>query len=389
MEGIQYIGLKELQRRIKGTVTDSFHELLWVRGEISEIKSNVTGHCYMTLTEKDNDSNMLQAKASAIIWASTYRLLKPFFESETGASLSVGMEILVKVQVQYSELYGLSLIICDIDPSFTVGEMELQRKKDIEKLEAEGMFDLNSSLPLPRIPRKFALISSPTAAGYRDFVRQLECNDYGYRFHITLFEALMQGNDAPGSIISALDNIAESLDEFDAVLVLRGGGGAMDLACFDNYELAVNVAQFPIPVMTGVGHDHDYHIIDMVAHTHVKTPTALADFIVSLCADEEFHVDSLAQRMHLALKGKFGVQTAGVVQFLMRIKAAATLRNMTELHKIEALESRMAAANPQEVLGKGYALVLKEGRRVGSVSELKTGDRLTIMLKDGNLEATI
>ena len=316
METKKPIGLLALQEQVKEALEERFFESVWLQAEISELKQNPSGHCYLTLVEKDPRSNALLAKASAVVWASTWRMVKPYFESQAGRALAPGMSVLVRVQVSYSALYGFSLVIYDIDPSFTVGELELARQRTIARLEAEGMFGMNAALPLPPLPRRLAVISSATAAGYRDFLRHLSENEYGFRFLTRLFPAVMQGAEAPASIIAALDAVAAEVESaagsqaapFDAVLILRGGGGAMDLVCFDDYDLAVNVAQFPLPVLTAIGHDHDFHVVDMVAHTHVKTPTALADWLIDRFSAEEWQVESLLQRLHLAVRSKAEAQ---------------------------------------------------------------------------------
>lgn len=385
----EHISLLQLLETVRDSLQESFYECVWVRAEISELKQNRSGHCYLTLVEKDRDSDLLLAKVPAIVWAATYRTLKPYFFSATGSDLAVGMNVLVKVQVQYSEMYGLSLIIYDIDPSFTVGGLELARKKTIERLKADGMFDMNSTLELPVLPRRLAVITSETAAGYRDFMRQLHENEYGFSFSTELFPAIMQGTDAPASIIGALDAVLERAGNFDAVLVLRGGGGAMDLVCFDDYDLAVNVAQFPLPVLTGIGHDHDYHVIDMVANISVKTPTALADFIVDMFAQEGYRVDSIAQRLHLALKGKFSREEALVDNRVTAMRQAVQVKCLKESGRLDLYESRISAANPEAVLSKGYAIAMKDGRRVDSIRSLENGDVVKVMLKDGTFEAQI
>lgn len=385
----EHISLLQLLETVRDSLQESFYECVWVRAEISELKQNRSGHCYLTLVEKDRDSDLLLAKVPAIVWAATYRTLKPYFFSATGSDLAVGMNVLVKVQVQYSEMYGLSLIIYDIDPSFTVGGLELARKKTIERLKADGMFDMNSTLELPVLPRRLAVITSETAAGYRDFMRQLHENEYGFSFSTELFPAVMQGTDAPASIIGALDAVLERAGDFDAVLVLRGGGGAMDLVCFDDYDLAVNVAQFPLPVLTGIGHDHDYHVIDMVANISVKTPTALADFIVDMFAQEGYRVDSIAQRLHLALKGKFSREEALVDNRVTAMRQAVQVKCLKESGRLDLYESRISAANPEAVLSKGYAIAMKDGRRVDSIRSLENGDVVKVMLKDGTFEAQI
>ena len=364
---VRPLGLLALQSRIKEALDDTFLETVWLQAEISELKQNPSGHCYLTLVEKDPRSNALVAKASAVVWASTWRMVKPYFAAQAGRPLEAGLSVLVRVQVSYSPVYGLSLVVYDIDPSFTVGQLELARQRTIARLQAEGMFDMNSQLELPPLPRRLAVISSATAAGYRDFMRHLEGNEYGFRFRTRLFQAVMQGTEAPASIIAALDAVAAEADAFDAVLILRGGGGAMDLVCYDDYDLAVNVAQFPLPVLTGIGHDHDYHIVDQVAHTHVKTPTALADWIVERFAAEAWQVESLLQRLHLAVRSK-AVRQQGV---------------------IDALALRLDAVDPQRALDRGFLLALRNGRRAAAAAAFAPGDRLTLLFRDGAVEAQV
>jgi exodeoxyribonuclease VII large subunit len=247
--------------------------------EISEMKENRSGHCYLELIEKEEES--IVARARATIWSYTYRMLKPYFETSTGQLFTQGLKILVKVSVEYHPAYGLSLNIKDIDPAYTMGDLALQRKEIIDRLQREGVFDMNKELVLPLVPQKIAVISSGTAAGYLDFMNQLESNELGVRFYTHLFEAYMQGSEAVPSIISALERIFQHEDFFDAVAIIRGGGATADLSCFDNYELAFNITQFPLPVITGIGHEKDDTIIDMVAHTRLKTPTAVAEFFIN------------------------------------------------------------------------------------------------------------
>ena len=382
------LGLKELLGEVRETLESGFREQVWVHAEISELKNHPSGHCYLTLTESEPGGG-IAARAQAIIWASRYRLLKPYFESETGQSLAVGMTVLVRAQVQYSELYSLSLLVTDIDPSFTVGEQERIRRATIARLEKEGMMDMNPSLTLPRLPRRFAVISAETAAGYRDFMRHLHENEYGFRYHTELFPALMQGSDAPQSIIAAMDSVAQRSDEFDALLILRGGGGAMDLVCFDDYDLAVNVAQFPLPVLTGIGHDHDYHIVDMVAFTNVKTPTALADYIVDIFAQEDFNLESLATRLRLAVRGKAASQLARFDAMTLRLRSAASSHLSDALASLDRMELRVAAADPVKILSKGWAMALKDGHRITSAADIKEGDEIVLLLGEGRAEAKI
>ena len=389
METKNTMGLLALQEQVKQALDEAFSETVWLRAEISELKRNPSGHCYLTLVEKDPESNALLAKAPAIAWASSWRMIRPYFEAQTGRRLEPGISVLVRVQVSYSALYGLSLVIYDIDPSFTVGELELARQRTIARLQEEGMFDMNAQLPLPALPRRLAVISSATAAGYRDFCRHLDGNEYGFRFRVRLFPALMQGAEAPASIISALDAVAAEAGDFDAVLILRGGGGAMDLVCFDDYELAVNVAQFPLPVLTAIGHDHDYHIIDMVAHTYVKTPTALADWLIERFAGEDWQVDLLRQRLHLAVRAKAEAQRGVLEGMRLRIAHAVALRHGDALHALDVLQQRLDAVNPQRALDRGFLIALKNGRRAASAAAFTPGDRLTLLFRDGTVEAGV
>ncbi len=389
METTESIGLVALQERVKGALEDAFTETVWLRAEISELKQNPTGHCYLTLVEKDPRSNALLARASAVAWASSWRLLKPYFQAQTGRDLEPGMAVLVRVQVSYSALYGLSLVIYDIDPSFTVGELELQRQRTIARLQEEGMFEMNAQLPLATLPRRLAVVSSATAAGYRDFCRHLAENEYGFRFSVRLFQAVMQGAEAPASIIAALDEVAAEGGAFDAVLLLRGGGGAMDLVCFDDYDLAVNVAQFPLPVLTAIGHDHDFHVADMVAHTHVKTPTALADWLIERFAAELWQVDLLQQRLHLAVRAKAEAERGVLDSLRLRVAHAVARRHADALHALDVLERRLDAVNPRSALDRGFLIALKDGRRAASASRFAPGDRLTLMFRDGTLDAEV
>jgi len=383
------IGLLALQERVKNALDAHFSESLWLRAEINELKQHPSGHCYLTLVEKDADSNTLMAKASAVAWASSWRMIRPYFETQTGRSPAPGMQVLIRVQVSYSVLYGLSLVVYDIDPSFTVGELELARQRTIARLEAEGMFGMNSQLELPLLPRRLAVVTSETAAGWRDFQRQLANNEYGFRFQLRLFPALMQGDAAPESIIAALDAVAMEEDTFDAVLILRGGGGAMDLVCFDDYELAVNVAQFPLPVLTAIGHDHDYHIIDRVAHTQVKTPTALADWLIDRFAAELWQLDTLVQRLHLAIRTHALSQTSVLDALALRILHAVQNRHAEAQHQLDRIEQRLDAVDPRRALERGFLLALKDGRRVDSAIAFTPGDHLTLLFRDGRLDATV
>ncbi len=274
----QKLTLFELNQWIKNILCESIPGTVWVVAEISELKENRNGHCYIELVEKQG--NEIVARARATIWSYTYRMLKPYFESTTGQGFTCGIKILVNVAVEFHPSYGLSLNVKDIDPAYTMGDMMLQRKEIINRLQSEGIFDMNRELALPMVPQRIAVISSKTAAGYQDFINQLENNAYGIKFYTKLFEAYMQGAATSSSIIAALDRIFQYEDFFDAVAIIRGGGATADLSSFDNYDLAFHVTQFPLPVITGIGHEKDDTIIDLVSHTRLKTPTAVAEFFI-------------------------------------------------------------------------------------------------------------
>jgi exodeoxyribonuclease VII large subunit len=272
--------LSELNLRVKETLQSSFADSLWVVAEIAEMKLNRTGHCYLELVDKDASSDEITARARATIWSWQFRFIQPYFETTTGQSLTAGLKVLVSVTVEFHEVYGFSLNIKDIDPAYTLGDLARRRLEIIRRLTDEGVIDMNKEIPIDDIPSRIAIISSPTAAGYEDFINQLFNNPAGYRFHTQLYPATMQGNDAPASIITALDAIYEHEEQFDVVVIIRGGGSQLDLSCFDDYNLAFHISQFPLPVLTGIGHEKDETIADMVANTKLKTPTAVAGFLI-------------------------------------------------------------------------------------------------------------
>jgi len=285
--------LSELNGLVKKAVGEAFTAPVWVIGEISELKTNRSGHCYLNLIEKEENGDAIVAQARATIWSYTYRMLRPFFESTTGQQLTEGLKVLLSVSVEFHELYGYSLNIRDIDPTYTLGDMARRRREIIARLQSEGVAEMNKELDLPLVPQKIAIISSSTAAGYQDFIDQLTNNPAGYHFDLKLFPAIMQGNQAETSIIGALEQIYLYENFFDAVVIIRGGGSQADLSCFDNYNLAYFITQFPLPVITGIGHEKDDSIVDMVAHTRLKTPTAVAEFLISGVAQFDLHLDEI------------------------------------------------------------------------------------------------
>lgn len=286
--------LTELQLTIRDSLYIALPDWYWVIAEISEIKENYSGHCYLELIEKHPEENDVKARIKAIIWNNRYSLLRAFFENITGESLKPGLKILVKTKIEYHEIYGLSLIISDIDPSYTIGEMALKRQMIIKKLEEEGVFSMNRELSFPLLPQRIAVISSGTAAGYSDFVKHLHNNSYGYVFYTALFESVMQGAETEKSVINSLNMIADHPDLFDVLVIIRGGGSQSDLSWFDSYNIAYYITQFPIPVITGIGHEKDLSVTDMVAYRPLKTPTAVADFLIDCVASAEAHLNEMS-----------------------------------------------------------------------------------------------
>ncbi len=291
------LSLTELQLIIRDALYMALPDMYWVIAEISEIKENYAGHCYLELIEKHPEEKNARARVRAIIWNKRYLFLKSFFENVTGEQLKEGMKILVRIKIEYHELYGLSLIISDIDPSFTIGEMALKRQMIIKKLEDEGVFTMNKELIFPLIPQRVAIISSKSAAGYSDFMNHLTTNSYEYAFYTSLFETTMQGKETEQSVIKALDRIADHIDMFDVVTIIRGGGSQSDLSWFDSYNIAYHITQFPLPVITGIGHEKDLTVTDMVAFKSLKTPTAVADHLIECIAETEGQLETLATQI--------------------------------------------------------------------------------------------
>lgn len=291
------LSLLELNSLIRNVIREHTERSYWVTGEISELKVNLSGHCYLELIQKDEDTDQILARSRAMIWAQNFRLIKPYFETTTGQMLGEGIAVMVKVSVDFHELYGLSLHIQDIEPKYTVGELALRKQKIIDRLTEEGVIDMNKELELPFLCQKIAVISSPTAAGYEDFCNQLDGNPYGYKFYMKLFPAVMQGDEAVSSMVEALEHIFEYETFFDLVVIIRGGGSQTDLNCFNSYELAYHITQFPLPVLTGIGHEQDDSVTDRVAHTRLKTPTAVATFLIDMMAELENRLDEWTERV--------------------------------------------------------------------------------------------
>ena len=298
-----HLTLSQLQKLVKATLDEAFALPVWVSAEIAEIKINYSGHCYLELVEKGGDNGVPLSQARAVIWRTAYARIAGYFEAETGQRLAAGIRILARVMISYHELYGFSLNILDIDPTFTLGDMERQRQITIERLQREGVWDINRENPLPQVVQRIAIVSSRQAAGYQDFCKELGKSPYA--FSLTLFDAFMQGAGAEDSIVAALDAVADRMDDFDAVVLIRGGGSASDLNCFNAYRLCAHIAQFPLPILTGIGHDKDTSVADMVAHTALKTPTAVAGWLVERMTGVEGWLDTAALQLRDASAGIF------------------------------------------------------------------------------------
>jgi exodeoxyribonuclease VII large subunit len=347
------ISLGELQMIIRDSLYLALPDVYWVIAEISELKENSAGHCYLELIEKQPDDKNVRARVKAIIWSKRYRFLKAFFENTTGDSLREGLKILVKAKVEYHELYGLSLIISDIDPAFTIGEMAMKRQLVIRKLEQEGVFSMNKELAFPVVPQRVAVISSKNAAGYSDFINHLKNNNFGYVFYTSLIETVLQGTETEQSVIRALDKIANKAHMFDLVVIIRGGGSQSDLSWFDSYNIAYHVTQFPLPVITGIGHDKDISVTDMVANRSLKTPTAVADLLIDSLADTENHILEISSQIIGASriiieKNKTRIEASGIKLFpLARIMVSDVK---------ERLSSQIL-----EIINIGKELIIRSG----------------------------
>lgn len=408
---MEAITLLELNGRVRSTLQFEMPDAYWVQAEISSISPSGQGHCYLELVQKDATGRNFLAKAKANIWRGTWLKLKPYFEAQTGETLKVGMKVLLQVTVTFHEVYGYSLVVQDIDPTYTMGDMARRRKEILEQLEKDGVIGLNRELEIPALPQRIAVISSATAAGWGDFRNQLDGNIYGFRFYVKLFPAAMQGDDVERSVISALNAVAMRREDFDVVIIIRGGGAVSELSCFDSYNLAFNIANFPLPVITGIGHERDDTVADVVAHTKVKTPTAAAEFIINRVFDTASELENLTRRMSDAITERMSAEKVRIERMSQKlpslfavlktrqeqvletlwIRSVNGVRNMltAQAHKLEIVDKSLAAADPQVILRRGYSLTRLNGRAVKCASDLKKGDRLTTVFADGSVESEI
>lgn len=403
--------LHELTSHISEVMKVNFETPIWIRAEISEFRENANGHCYLEFIEKDPNSDVLLAKIKGTIWVNTYRMLKPYFESSTGQTLHAGLSVLVAVTVDFHDIYGLSLNIRDIDPAFTLGAQAARRQEIIRQLEADGVTEMNKSLEIPIIPQRIAVISSATAAGYDDFCNQLSNNTEQFVFYHKLFPAIMQGDQAATSIIDALDMIFEHMEAFDVVVIIRGGGATTDMACFDSYDLAYNCAQFPLPIIAGIGHQRDLSIVDMVVHTSVKTPTAAAELLIDQMTrakeqmtdaytaiyqllsrrvqqQQQFMTQSGWKIRH-ALQNKTSAKKMQLEKFKSRLTTAIKLIINNQQNKLTLLDKSIERHSPAFLLQYGYTITTINGKKITSAKGIKSGDKVHTYLSDGDFGSTV
>lgn len=406
-----FITLSQLQNKIKQTIEHNI-KAQWVLCDISDLKINGAGHCYLELVEKSDSRGAIpKAKATAIIWKTNFQMIHNFFLQKTGIALSAGMKVMLLVEVNYHELYGLSLVVRDIDPTYSLGDIERTRRETIAKLQADGTFDMNREMELPYIINSVAIISSATAAGYDDFVNHLKTNPYGYSYNTKLFEAVVQGEAAESSIIEALMRISDDATPFDAVIIIRGGGSQSDLSCFNNYMLCSYIAQFPIPIITGIGHNKDQSVADLVAHTSLKTPTAVANFLIDTKREAEdqldnlynelieqlsYHltnerkrIDTLATTLRMSTIERSSTEKIKLERLISMLESGSRSVIRGEEHKLSLMESKVENADPQKILKLGYSLVTHNGRAVKNTNDVKKDDNLTIIVQDGTIKSIV
>ena len=409
--------LRQLNLLVREAIETELPDEYWVEAELSECREN-SGHCYMELIEKDERTNTPIARASAKCWRQTWQMAKPYFERTTGQQLRAGMKVLLKVYAQFHEAYGFSWIVSDIDPTYTLGDMARKRQEIIRQLKEEGVFDLQRELRIPTFAKRIAVISAQNAAGYGDFCRQLEDNDYGFRFEVTLFPAIMQGEQVESSIIAALNAIYEATvpdgspsGPYDCVVIIRGGGATADLSGFDTLALAENVAQFPLPVITGIGHDRDESILDMVANTKVKTPTAAAALLIDNLRQVLERINSAQQHLTTAISTKLStlnVQLSSLQALIptlalrtigdqrhriemqeSRLPVAIERRLTSQKHLLESLSLKLQGFDPQLLLSRGYSITLHHGRAVRNPKQLKAGDEIETKVEHGTIRSVV
>ena len=378
--------LSELCDCIDDALTTELSSTYWVRAEIASL--SVRGHCYMEVVEKANNHS-IAAKMRATCWQHTYNLLAPYFEAETGQALSVGMQVLLEVEVSFHAVYGMSLNIVGIDPRFTIGDLAKQRQATIQQLKNDGVMDMQRNLPLPSLLKRIAVISSNDAAGYGDFCHQLKNNNNGLHFHVQLFPALMQGEQSPASIIQSLQQIADDMNSWDLVVIVRGGGATTDLRNFDNYELASHCAQFPLPIIAGIGHTRDISIVDMVVHTSVKTPTAAAEWIVGRMVVQAERINELNERLKNAVKQSIFGQQQRLGNLLQSLRFITQQRLYKQRTQLDVWQKTIQIHSPERIYRMGYSLTTMNGKVVKSIHDVKKGQYIQTHTADGTIESIV
>ena len=399
--------LSELLGQVRKVLQKEFPLTRWIVAEIMELHENRNGHCYLELIEKSSENDSLLARAKGTIWASKYSMLRPFFEASTGTRLKSGIKLLCKVSVEFHPQYGLSLNITDIDPAYTLGDLARKKQEVIRRLREEGVFDMNREVFFPEVPQRIALISSESAAGYGDFIESIHNNSHGFSFYTSLFPAIMQGDQAPESIVAAMDQIYESASEFDCVVIIRGGGSKADLESYNHYDLAYFITQFPLPVITGIGHERDESVADMVASRGLKTPTAVAEFLVDQLLAFEFRLSAYHDQLnsvvkqivqgHLSRLERFRGDLAhlshgflqGRSEFLQqsgqRIRRETRMLLDRKGDHLSMLGKRIQLVDPVNILKRGYSMTLLNGKTISGIKDVKPGSRLETRLHSGQI----
>ena len=378
--------LKELCDWIQKIVENDLPNRYWVCAEIASM--SVRGHCYMELVEKA-ENGILAAKVRATCWSNVYHLLSAYFLQETGQSLHTGLQVMLEVSVEYHAVYGLSLNVWNIDPTYTLGDLAKQRQATIQQLTEDGVMDLQKALQIPSLPRRVAVISSADAAGYGDFCDQLKHNRFGFKFHVQLYPAVVQGDTAARSVVQALNSIATLEEEWDVVVIIRGGGASTDMSCFDDYNLASHCAQFPLPIIAGIGHTRDVSVVDMVVHTSVKTPTAAAEWLIERVAEQVDRVGGLMLRLQRATQNAVSREKNRLLLYEQQIFNAVRGKAVRERGKLDLWMKTIELHSPERIFKMGYSLTMVNGKMVRSQSEVNEGDVLETHLHDGVIQSVV
>ena len=410
-ESVHSFTLLSLNRLVRTAIEQTLDGEYWLEAELSEARLASNGHFYVEFVQKDDSGRALVAKARGVAWARTYNMIAPLFERATGERLRAGLKVRVLVGVEFHELYGYSLTILSIDPSYTLGDMAARRREILQRLEADGILHDNQQLPLPTLLQRIAVVSSASAAGYGDFCDQLQNNDYGLHFHVQLFPAVMQGANVEESVLAALAAICDEADRWDCVVIIRGGGATSDLSDFDTYTLAAAITQMPLPVIVGIGHERDETVLEYVAHTRVKTPTAAAAFLVDYQAQQLVRLEELNRRIFQSTSQRLQRARARLDQLtttlprtfvliterqrhrmdlLQQRQRSALHRQLErERHRHELLRQRLETLAPERQLRRGYSLTLIDGHLLRSAQDLRPGTHITTRLADGQVKSVV